>query len=872
MTPGRFANRLPLSITIYGVLFILLGLALFGGFGWLTVNELRALEAETKQRNLRLAQAEVGETVVRVLEESEALAKDFAAWDETLQQLSNSIYYAYWREYRVPSASFVPDYLAGVELYNRHGIALAKPRDQDLPNKISLPVTRIRLIRQHDQHHLFYSHSIVDSQTNSITGYIVLKIDLKQALATLQRFKYADVNTLRIDSQEGEAISAAQIMQHIRVGDVPNLEFDQLQTLMVATLNRFAVIGVVLALLLLYFLLRVFALPSHWLSRHIDALRDGNRELLQNSPKLAVAEFEKVRLSLNDYQSQLEHRDATLRENETRLRAVLDNVVDGILTLDEHGVIESCNPAVTRIFALPERAITGSNITRFITAATLPVYSSYCAQHLKGGQQPGNATCELVGKRGDGTEFPVEIALSGMRVAQKQLFIAVIRDITERQRAQAHLLHLANFDELTGLPNRTLFRDRLHQAVTRAQREDRLVAVIFFDLDQFKKINDTLGHHAGDQLLLGVSKRLQETLRGSDTVARLGGDEFMVILENIRHVGEVTDIVTKLLQSLEKPFLLEGQEAFVGASAGITLYPFDDTGVDNLVKNADTAMFRAKEQGGNTYQYFKAEMNAKSVQRLTLDSALRQALERNEFSLHYQPRVDLNSGAIRGMEALLRWHSSHLGSIPPVQFIPLLEDTGLIMPVGYWVMKTACEQTRAWHNAGYDLHVSVNLSIRQFRQKDLVKQFRTLWQTAGLDPARLELEITEGLLVENMDAAVSILGDLHNDGVQISIDDFGTGYSSLAYLKRLPIDTIKIDRSFVQDIAENSDDAAITAAIVALARSLRMKVTAEGIETQAQLDYLKSLGCDEAQGFYFSKPLPVPEFEAFIKQQAARPF
>ena len=870
MAPGNLANRLPLSVTTYGILFILLALALFGGFTWLTVNELHALQAETKQRNLRLAQAEVGETVVRVLEETATLAKQFAAWDETLQQLSNSTYYAYWREYRVPSAGFAPDYLTGVELYNRHGIALAKPRDKDLPDKISLPVTGTRLVRQNDQSNLHSTHPIVDGQTNTITGYVVIKVDLKQALATLQRFKYADVNSLRIDSPQAEAISAPHIMQYIQADDVPNIEFDQLQTLMVATLNRFTVIGGVLALLLLFFLVRVFALPSQWLSRHIDALRDGDRKLLQNSPKLAVAEFEKVRLSLNDYQTQLERRDAALREKETRLRAVLDNVVDGILTIDEHGVIESCNPAVTRIFARAEQDIIGSNMTQLIAASALQTYSAYyqqCAQRA----QPGNETCELIAQRGDGPEFPIEIALSKMQVAQRQFCIAVIRDITERQRAQAHLVHLANYDELTGLPNRTLFRDRLLQAVARAQREDRLVAVVFFDLDQFKKINDTLGHHAGDQLLLGASKRLQETLRGSDTVARLGGDEFMIILESVRHVDEVTDIVTKLLQSLEKPFLLEGQEAFVAASAGISIYPFDDTGIDNLVKNADTAMFRAKEQGGNTYQYFKAEMNAKSVQRLTLDRGLRHALERNEFALHYQPRVDLNSGAIRGMEALLRWHSPELGSIPPAQFIPLLEETGLIMPVGYWVLKTACEQTRLWHNAGYDLHVSVNLSIRQFRQKDLVKQFRALWQTAGLDPTRLELEITEGLLVENMDAAVSILGDLHNDGVRISIDDFGTGYSSLAYLKRLPIDTIKIDRSFVKDIAENPDDAAITAAIVALARSLRMKVTAEGIETQAQLDYLKALGCDEAQGFYFSKPLPVPEFEDFVKKQSTRP-
>ena len=342
----------------------------------------------------------------------------------------------------------------------------------------------------------------------------------------------------------------------------------------------------------------------------------------------------------------------------------------------------------------------------------------------------------------------------------------------------------------------------------------------------------------------------------------------MVILESIKHVDEVTDIVTNLLEALEKPFMLEGQEAFIAASAGIAIYPFDDVEINNLVKNADTAMFRAKEQGGNTYQYFKSDMNTKAVERLKLESALRHALERNEFELYYQPRVDLYTGAINGMEALLRWNNPQLGAVSPLTFIPLLEETGLIVPVGDWVLKTACEQTRVWHEAGYSqLKVSVNLSARQFRQKDLVNRFKTIWEASGLVPAYLELEITEGLLVDNVDTVVDILGEFYTHGVQISIDDFGTGYSSLSYLKRFPIHTLKIDRSFVRDIIDDPDDAAITAAIVALARSLRLNIIAEGVETKSQLDYLTSLSCDEVQGFYFSKPLPAHEFEAFMSAQ-----
>lgn len=872
MVRKTLSTLFPLSITAYGILFILLGLSLFGGFGWLTVDELHALETETRQRNLRLAQEEVSETASLVLAQSRKLAKQFAAWDETIQQLSNSTYYAYWREYRVPSASFVPDYLAGIELYNRHGVALAKPRDADMPRKINLPISRAKLVKQNGKDHLHYSVPIVlDYKKGQVGGYVVIKIDMRMALTEMQRFKYADVTTLRIDLNEGEAAGGSDITRHIHVADIPNLEFNQLQNLMLSTLNRFAVIGVSMALLLLYLLVHVFGLPSRRLSHQIDALRHGDRNVLQDSPKhkLAVAEFEKVRLSLNDYQTQLDNRDAALRENEMRMRAVLDNVVDGIVTIDEHGVVESCNPAVGRIFALQEGNIVGTNITTLFAESTLQKYFAYfeeCFQQTSDTQK-GISTCELTGRRGDRSEFPVEIALSRMEVARRRLLIVVVRDITERKLAQERLVYLANYDDLTGLPNRTLFRDRLRRSITRAKREDRLAAVVLFDLDHFKKINDTLGHHAGDQLLRIASARLKDTLRESDTVARLGGDEFVVILESVRHVDEVTGIVTKLLQAMEKPFVLDDQEAFVAASAGIAIYPFDDSDIDNLVKNADTAMFRSKELGGNTYQYFQADMNAKAVLRLRLDSALRHALERNEFELHYQPRIDLRGGAIRGMEALLRWQSPQLGSVPPAQFIPLLEETGLIMPVGDWVLKTACEQAHRWRLAGYDLVVSVNLSVRQFRQRNLVNQFRAILHAAGFDPTRLELEITEGLLVENVDAAVTTLGELHADGVRISIDDFGTGYSSLSYLRRLPIDTIKIDRSFVTDITDDPDDAAITAAIVALARSLRMNVTAEGVETKLQLDYLKSLDCDEAQGFYFSKPLAARDFEQLIAQQ-----
>jgi diguanylate cyclase (GGDEF)-like protein/PAS domain S-box-containing protein len=869
----KFTKFLPLSVTAYGIMFILFGLLLFGSFGWLAVTQLFELQREAALRNVQLAKEELQHTVTEVLAESKKVANSFANWDETIQQLGNSTYYSYWLEYRVPSASFVPDYLSAVELYDRNGVALAAAEGEEMPEKMSLPVTTVKLVKKHGKDNLYYTYPLsYDFESGEIAGYVVVQFDFIKAITGMQRFKYADVRTVSVDIVEGAELSEGQIAHYLNADVIPNVEFNQLQELMYKTLIQFAFVGVSLALLLLYLLIQVFGLPSRRLSHHIDALRQGDVESLRHSDKnkLAVAEFEKVRLSLNDYQIQLDHRDAALRENEMRMRAVLDNVVDGIVTIDEKGIIESCNPAVRSIFALDDNNIAEQNITSLFAESSLEDFHSYCGRGVSigGDALQANGTCELIGKRLDGSEFPIEIALSRMQVAGMRLFIVVVRDITERKRAEERLVYLANYDELTGLPNRTLFRDRLHQAVAHAKRENRLVAVIFFDLDHFKKINDTLGHHVGDQLLVGATARLTSSVRELDTVARLGGDEFMVILESIKHVDEVTDIVTNLLEALEKPFMLEGQEAFIAASAGIAIYPFDDVDIDHLVKNADTAMFRAKEQGGNTYQYFKSDMNTKAVERLKLESALRHALERDEFELYYQPRVDLHTGAINGMEALLRWNNPQLGAVPPLTFIPLLEETGLIVPVGDWVLKTACEQTRIWHEAGYlHLKVSVNLSARQFRQKDLVNRFRALWEASGLAPAYLELEITEGLLVDNVDTVVDILSEFYTHGVQISIDDFGTGYSSLSYLKRFPIHTLKIDRSFVRDIIDDPDDAAITAAIVALARSLRLNIIAEGVETKSQLDYLTSLSCDEVQGFYFSKPLPADEFEAFMNAQ-----
>jgi diguanylate cyclase (GGDEF)-like protein len=438
-------------------------------------------------------------------------------------------------------------------------------------------------------------------------------------------------------------------------------------------------------------------------------------------------------------------------------------------------------------------------------------------------------------------------------------------DLEERKRVEQSIRHMAHHDALTGLPNRTLFRDRLSHAMAQADRYHQILAVLFLDLDRFKAINDTLGHNVGDQLLKIAAERLRSCVRDCDTVARLGGDEFTIIVEDIVEVQDAAVVAQKILDTLSQPFNLYGHEVFISVSIGLTLYPNDDENADNLLRNADSAMYRAKEYGRNNYQFYVADMNVKARERLMLESQLRRALDRNEFTLYYQPRVDLFSGQVIGAEALLRWRHPDMGLVPPVQFIPILEETGMIIPVGEWVLQQASQQNRTWQDLGLKhIRMAVNLSVRQFIQKELADSILSIIERAGLAPEYLELEITEDLLLEHNQTNIITLTKLRNRGIHISIDDFGTGYSSLSYLKRLPIDTLKIDQSFLRDIENDPDNKTITSAIIAMASSLHLNVLAEGVETEEQLAFLRAQGCNEIQGFSFSKPLTAVEFEKLL--------
>ena len=436
----------------------------------------------------------------------------------------------------------------------------------------------------------------------------------------------------------------------------------------------------------------------------------------------------------------------------------------------------------------------------------------------------------------------------------------------ERKRAEAHIEHLAHYDSLTGLPNRVMFNDRLRQALTEATRDGRRVAVIFMDLDQFKNINDSLGHEVGDRLLQAVAQRLRRCIRRGDTIARLGGDEFTVVLADMAQAEDAARVAQKIITAFAAPFDLHDREMFVTASVGVTLFPDDGRDAEVLLKNADIAMYRAKERGRNNYQPYSPDMNKRALQRLSLETSLRRALERNELVLHYQPQIDLRAGTVSGVEALLRWQHPTLGLVPPSDFIPVAEDTGLIVPIGDWVLHTALTQAKQWRRAGFrNVRMSVNVSGRQLQQRNLSARAIEAVAAAGLSPADLTLELTESMLMQNVEHSMAILSELHAAGIALSIDDFGTGYASLSYLKRFPVDVLKVDRSFVQDISTDADDAVIVQAIITMAHSLGIQATAEGVETREQLAYLQACECDSMQGYYFSRPLAADACTALLR-------
>jgi diguanylate cyclase (GGDEF)-like protein/PAS domain S-box-containing protein len=566
--------------------------------------------------------------------------------------------------------------------------------------------------------------------------------------------------------------------------------------------------------------------------------------------------------------------EALFAERE-RAQVTLNSIGDAVMCTDISGNITFLNAVAERVtgwssleaigqpiadvFRILE-ALTGVSTSDPMQLTTLPETA-----HLP-------SSCLLI--RRDGVAIPIEDSIAPIhnREGETTGSVVVFRDMSATRAMSLMMTHTAEHDFLTGLPNRMLLNDRVNQAISFARRHRRQLALLFLDLDGFKHINDSLGHSIGDKLLQSVARRLVDCARASDTVSRQGGDEFVVLLSEMEHAEDAAFAAHRILSSVAETHLIGDHDLHVTTSIGVSVYPDDGIDAETLIKNADTAMYQAKEHGRHSYQYFKPAMNARAVERQFIEEALRRALERRELALHYQPKIDFKTGSITGAEALLRWTHPTRGALSPAQFIPVAEDCGLIVPIGNWILRQACQQARAWLDAGLPLAtMAVNVSAMEFRGENFLEGLFAILNETALDPKSLELELTESVLMKHAESAASILHAVRESGVQVAVDDFGTGYSSLSYLRKFRVDALKIDQSFVSHITTVEEDASIVIAVISMARSLKLRVVAEGVETLEQLRFLQAHECDEAQGFYFSRPVPPEQFARLLRTGITTP-
>jgi diguanylate cyclase (GGDEF)-like protein/PAS domain S-box-containing protein len=564
-------------------------------------------------------------------------------------------------------------------------------------------------------------------------------------------------------------------------------------------------------------------------------------------------------------EAKVRDRTTRLRDREARLQAILDNAGDAIVTVDADGIVVSANPATAALFGYPQAHLQGLPFATLVPGAGGPGEADGLARLA--GAPPEERELDGIDARAE--PFPVALSVSPVTLPGEQLYVCILRDLTEQHRSQAHIHRLAHHDPLTGLENRTALGTRLEQQLAQARRAQLPLAVLFIDLDHFKKINDSFGHQAGDLLLKGASARMKDLLRDIDTLARLGGDEFIIVLGGPLTPDSVTSVAVRLVESLQQPYYLDGITAHSGASVGVALFPEDGGDAEILVRHADMAMYAAKRDGRGNFRFFSPAMNAATHEHLMLENRMWAALEHGGFEVHLQAQVELDTGRVIGAEALLRWHDPELGNIEPGRFIPIAEESGLILPLGDWVLGRAMALLAEWQHEGLGgLRLAVNLSARQFGGGGLLARLDQLVIQHAIDPTLLELEITESAAMRDPESTRALLRQLRARGFKLAIDDFGTGYSSLAYLKLFAIDRIKIDRGFVKDIEHDPNDAAIVGATIGLAHSLGLSVVAEGVETQFQRGFLRDKHSDEAQGFLFGRPMPAREFGDFVRAQA----
>ncbi len=553
-----------------------------------------------------------------------------------------------------------------------------------------------------------------------------------------------------------------------------------------------------------------------------------------------------------------------------RAQVTLNSIGDAVICTDEDGNITFLNLVAEKMTGWSREEAEGqpmAEVFRIIDAATR-TNNANPMEVAVGEDRTVHLPPNCLLFRRDGFETPIEDSVAPIHDREGRATGAVIvfRDVSVARAMALQIAHSAEHDFLTGLPNRTLVNDRVNQAITWASRHGKKVAVLFLDLDGFKHINDSLGHPIGDKLLQSIAQRLVDCVRGSDTVSRQGGDEFVVLLSEVEHSADVAITARRMLRAVAEAHSIDQHDLHVTTSIGLSVYPDDGLDAETLIKNADTAMYQAKENGRQSYQFFKPAMNVRAVERQSIEESLRRAVERKEFALHYQPKVNLKSGEITGAEALLRWMHPTRGFVPPGQFIPVAEDCGLILPIGNWVLREACKQAKDWLDAGLPLGtMAVNISAMEFRNENFLSGIFQILKDTGLDPRCLELELTESVLMKHAESTQSILKALRAKGVQLAVDDFGTGYSSLSYLRKFPIDALKIDQSFVRQITGFPDETTIVTAIIGMGRSLKLRVVAEGVEIKEELEFLQEHLCEEAQGYYFSRPVFPAQFAKLLE-------
>ncbi len=651
------------------------------------------------------------------------------------------------------------------------------------------------------------------------------------------------------------------VISSLGLGIITEIERDKLLAPIRKLLSK---MGLGISIVLIFFfwlgirLLRMVIVPIDSISR--DFSRVAKQDYKPSMLHPAFEELQALVAGFNHMVTEIEHNQQKLH----RASVVFENTSEGILITNAEHKIVSVNRAFTEITGYSEDEVMGRNPSLLQSGRHDEAFYKAMWQSIK---STGQWSGEIWNRRKNGEIYPQLLNINTFVNQKGELthHIGVFSDISNIKDAESRLEHLAHHDALTDLPNRLLCIARLEHELQVAKRSGEQVGVLFIDLDMFKNINDSLGHAKGDHLLQQVAKRVQENIRGEDTFARLGGDEFVMIAGAIKGRQDIAQVAENTLAIFSHPFLVDEQDVFISASIGISIYPDDGEDTDTLLRNADVAMYCAKSEGRNNYQFYMPALTHRVQERLNIETCLRQALKKNELMLYYQPQYSLDSQQMIGVEALLRWRHPEMGMVAPDRFIPVAEETGLIVPIGEWVLKTACQQLKAWQDAGCaPERMAVNLSARQFWKPGLAKVVQNILTETGIEPGFLELELTESIIMHDTDIVSDTLATLHEIGVELSIDDFGTGYSSLSYIRRFPLDRLKIDRSFVRDIMSNPDDAEMIVSIIALGHSMKLKVLAEGVETLEQLQYLQMQGCDEVQGFYFSKPLPADELGALL--------